>query len=132
MFALLLLSIICMLFSATIKNATVVTTQLKSEREKEWQIFVIQIENEMKNSSYEKTQPNKIILRNKQNNKSVWIEFKLGKIVKVENGGYHPLLMEVKEANFREDGNCVMIEVIFENDLAVTMKWIIPKEHNYE
>lgn len=130
--ALFLLSIICLLFSAFIKNATVVTKQLKSEQEKEWHIFVIQLENELKNCRYEKTQANKIILKNKKNKKPVWIEYKLGKIIKVENGGYQPLLVEVKQAHFIEKGKGIKIKVTFENNLNVTANWIITKEHEYE
>lgn len=130
--ALLLLSIICLLFSASIKNAVVVTTRLKSEREKEWQIFMIQLENEVKNCHYEKTQANKIILTNTKNNKKVLIEHKLGKIVKVENGGYQPLLTEVKQAIFKEEGKYVMIEVTFENDVYAAAKWIITGNHTHE
>ncbi|MGX7200876.1 prepilin-type N-terminal cleavage/methylation domain-containing protein [Enterococcus plantarum] len=130
--ALFLLSIICMLFSASIKNAAIVTNQLKSERQKEWQIFVIQLENELRNCRYENTQINKIMLRNKKNNKQVWIEHKLGKIVKVENGGYQPLLMGVKQVRFVEEDKSVVIKVIFENNLNVTAKWIITREHEYE
>lgn len=130
--ALLVLSVICLLFSAAIKNAAVITTHLKSEREKEWHIFVIQLENEVKNCRYETTEPNKIILTNKKNNNKVWIEYKLGKIVKVENGGYQPLLMQVKQAKFREVGNYVMIEVTFENKLNMSAKWIIPHEYKNE
>ncbi|WP_430602096.1 competence protein ComGF [Enterococcus sp. DIV0724b] len=130
--ALFLLSIICMLFSASIKNASLVTSYLKSEQKKEWHIFVIQLENELKNCRYEKTQANKIILKNKKNSKTVWIEYKLGKIVKVENGGYQPLLMEVKRANFIEVDKAIAMKVLFENNLQVEAKWIITKEHENE
>lgn len=106
--------------------------QLKSVREKEWHIFVIQLENELKNCYYEKTQANKIILRNRKNNKPVWIEYKLGKIVKVENGGYQPLLTEVKQADFIEEGTAVLMKVVLEENLNVTAKWIITQEHENE
>ncbi|OJG55414.1 competence protein [Enterococcus haemoperoxidus] len=121
-----------MLFSASIKNASLVTSYLKSEQIKEWHIFVIQLENELKNCRYEKTQANKIILKNKKNSKTVWIEYKLGKIVKVENGGYQPLLMEVKRANFIEVDKAIAMKVLFENNLQVEAKWIITKEHENE
>ncbi|MBO0440883.1 competence type IV pilus minor pilin ComGF [Candidatus Enterococcus ikei] len=130
--ALLLLSIICMLFSTSINHIAVVRRHLESEREKEWHIFVIQLENEIKDCRYEKTQENKMILKNKKNNKPVWIEYKLGKIVKVENGGYQPLLTEVKQANFIEENKSVTIDVSFENNKNFTAKWIIPKEQENE
>ncbi|MBM7688808.1 prepilin-type N-terminal cleavage/methylation domain-containing protein [Enterococcus ureilyticus] len=130
--ALLILSSICLLFSACIKNVAVVTKQLKSEREKEWHIFLIQLENELVNCYYEKTQTNKIVLKNKKNGNVVWIEYKLGKIVKVENGGYQPLLTEVKTATFNEEGKTIVIKVSFENNLNQTAKWIITQEHKHE
>ncbi|WP_086313839.1 competence protein ComGF [Enterococcus sp. 7F3_DIV0205] len=130
--ALFLLSIICLLFSASLKNAAVITKHLKNEGEKEWHIFVIQLENELKHCIYEKTQANKIILKNKKNNKTVWIEHKLGKIVKVENGGYHPLLMGVRQVNFIEEGKSIIVNVTFENNLKVMAKWIITQEHEHE
>lgn len=130
--ALFLLSIICLLFSASVKNVAIVTNHIKSDRQKEWHIFVIQLENELKNCRYENTQANKMILRNKKNNKPVWIEHKLGKIVKIENGGYHPLLIGIRQANFIEEEKAIVIKVTFENNLSVTAKWIITQEHEYE
>ncbi|MGM0218114.1 competence protein ComGF [Enterococcus sp. AZ126] len=130
--ALLLLSIICMLFSASIKNAAIVTNHLNNVGEKEWQIFLIQLENELKNCHYERTQPNKIILRNKKNNKPVWIEHKLDKLVKVDNGGYQPLLIGVKQAAFMEQDKTIIIKVAFENNLNVVAKWIITQEHEHD
>lgn len=127
--ALIILTVICLLFSASIKNAAVVTKHLKNEREKEWHIFVIQLENELRNCRYEKSQENRIILKNKKNDKIVWIEYKLGKIIKVENGGYHPLLTEVKQANFKEEGKSIVINATFENNLNFTAKWIVTQEH---
>ncbi|MEI5991519.1 competence type IV pilus minor pilin ComGF [Enterococcus crotali] len=132
LFSLLLLSIICLLFSASVKNAAVVSKRLQSVREKEWHIFVIQLENELKNCYYEKTQANKIILKNQKNNKPVWIEYKLGKIVKVENGGYQPLLTEVKQAVFIEEGTAILMKVTLEENLNVAAKWIITQEHENE
>ncbi|OJG92785.1 prepilin-type N-terminal cleavage/methylation domain-containing protein [Enterococcus silesiacus] len=125
----MLLSIICLLFSASIKNAAAVTRQLKKVKEKEWHIFVIQLENELKNCYYERTQANKIVLRNQKNNKPIWIEYKLGKIVKVENGGYQPLLTEVEQADFIEEGKAILIKVTLEENLNVAAKWIITQEH---
>lgn len=130
--ALVVLSVICMLFSASIKNATVVTTQLKSEREKEWHIFVIQLENELKNCYYKKTEASKIILINRKNDKHVWIEHKLGKIIKVENGGYQPLLTEVKQAEFTEENSVVMLKAKFEDGMIMSAKWVITVEQEDE
>lgn len=105
---------------------------MRSEREKEWHIFLIQLENELKNCHYEKTQTNKIIFRNKKSKHAVWIEYKLGKIVKVENGGYQPLLTEVKQANFIKEGETIVIKVTFENNSDQTAKWLISQEHKNE
>lgn len=130
--ALFILSTICLLFTAVIKNVAIVTKQLENETDKAWQIFLIQLENELKNCRYERTQENKIILKNNKNANGVWIEFKLGKIVKVENGGYQPLLTRVAEAKFIEENNSVKISITFENQLATEAKWIITQEHENE
>ncbi|MTD42337.1 prepilin-type cleavage/methylation domain-containing protein [Erwinia sp. CPCC 100877] len=130
--ALCLLSVICLLFSALVKNTTLVASRLKNTKEKEWQVFLIQLENELQSCQYEKTQPNKIIFRNDKKNTSVWIESKLGKIVKVENGGYQPLLTEVKQARFAQKDNAVLINVQFKDATSYSAKWIIPKVLQYE
>ncbi|MEI5995050.1 competence type IV pilus minor pilin ComGF [Candidatus Enterococcus mansonii] len=130
--ALLLLSTICLLFSSSLKAVATVTSQLKDQRVKEWQIFLIQLENELKDCYYETTQTNKMILKNKRNKASIWIEYKLGKIVKVENGGFQPLLTEVKQANFTEENKAVRINVTFDSGVEVTAKWIITQEHQNE
>lgn len=130
--AMFVLSIICLLFSAIIKNAAVTTNYLQNEKEKIWQIFLIQVENELQNCHYEKTETNQIRLRNKKNNHVVSIEFKLGKIVKVENGGYQPLLIGVEQVVFKEENKAVEIYVKFENQVNVQGKWIVTREHEDE
>jgi competence protein ComGF len=130
--ALYLLMVICLLFSALIKNTAAVTNRLKNTKEKEWQVFLIQLENELKNCRYETTQENKMIFRNSKKNTPVWIEFKLGKIVKVENGGYQPLLTEVKQAQFTKRKEMVIIDVQFEESTSCSARWIIPKEPSSE
>lgn len=132
LFALFILSTICLLFTAVVKNVAVVTKQLENETDKAWQIFLIQLENELKNCQYESTQENKIILKNNKNGKVVWVEFKLGKIVKVENGGYQPLLTKVADAKFIQENNSVKISVTFENQLTTEAKWIITPELKHE
>lgn len=112
-----------------INNIAVTTKYMKNTEEKEWQIFLIQLENELKDCSYEFTTENKIVLKNNKNNHSVWIENKLGKIVKVDNGGFQPLLINVKKAKFFDKKNYVTIEVIFTNNRSYFGKWIIRKEH---
>lgn len=127
--SLMILSFLCLLFSAMINNIAVTSKYMKKTEEKEWQIFLIQLENELKDCSYEFTTENKIVLKNNKNNHSVWIENKLGKIVKVDNGGFQPLLINVKKAKFFDKKNYVSIEVIFTNNRSYFGKWIIRKEH---
>lgn len=129
---LFILSTICLLFTAVVKNAAIVTKKLENETDKAWQIFLIQLENELKNCQYERTQETKIILKNNKNAKSVWIEFKLGKIVKVENGGYQPLLTRVAAANFKEENNSVKLSITFENQQTTEARWMITPELKHE
>jgi competence protein ComGF len=130
--ALYLLTLICLLFSALIKNTAATTNRLKNTKEKEWQVFLIQLENELQHCHYEKTQENKMIFRNSEKNTPVWIEFKLGKIVKVENGGYQPLLTEVKQAQFTKRKEMVIIDVQFEETTSCSAKWVIPNDSSHE
>lgn len=126
--SLIILSFLCLLFSALIKNIIVTTKYMKNTEEKEWQIFLIQLENELKDCTYEYTTDKKIVLTNNKNQHSVWIENKLEKVVKVDNGGFQPLLVNVKEAIFNDKGNYVSIKVTFTNNRFYVGKWIIGKD----
>ena len=125
--SLMILSSLLLLFSALINNIAVTTRYLKYTEEKEWQIFLIQIENELTDCTYESTTSNKITLKNKKNNHTVLIENKLQKIVKVDNGGFHPLLINIKQALFSDKGNYIKMEVTFMNNRSYSGKWIIRK-----
>ncbi|MHC5229912.1 competence type IV pilus minor pilin ComGF [Enterococcus sp. LJL99] len=127
--SLMILSFLCLLFSALIKNVVVTTKYMENAEEKEWQVFLLQLENELKNCTYEFTTTNKIVFKNNKNKHSVWIENKLEKIVKVDNGGFQPLLINVKQATFCDMGNYVSIEVTFTNNRSYFGKWVIGKEH---
>lgn len=127
--ALLLLSLICLLFFSVLRNAKSTIGQLETSEEKSWHIFLIQLENELENGQFEAVLPNKIILKTKQNNHSLRIESKLGKIVKVENGGYQPMLTKVKEANFENKIDSIEMTILFENNQKFTGSWLITKEH---
>jgi competence protein ComGF len=126
--ALFILGIICLLFSALVKNTAVVSRILKSEKEKEWHVFVIQLENELLDCEYKEIQDNKIIYRNPKKDRDIWIEYKRGKIVKVENGGYQPLLIGVQHVTFKKEGYFVVITAIFENEKEYTAKWKIGRK----
>ncbi|MBO0470965.1 prepilin-type N-terminal cleavage/methylation domain-containing protein [Enterococcus sp. DIV0242_7C1] len=130
--ALFLLSIICLLFSAAIKHAKVVSEILKSEKEKEWHIFVIQLENELAGCAFKVIQGNKMIYENPKKERGIWIEYKLGKIVKVDNGGYQPLLIDVHEADFKEEDDFVVIRAVFKNGQQYSARWSMIKTNEKE
>lgn len=126
--SLLVLSIICLLFSSIITNARITAEHLKNSSQKEWQIFLIQLENELKTCHYQSVDKNKFVFKNKKNEKVVWIEFKLGKIVKVENNGYQPMLINVKQAIFEEERNYIQLTIIFENEVKTMAKFKVEKK----
>lgn len=130
--SLFVLSIICLLLSSVLTNTQIVVEKLKNTSDKEWQIFLIQLENELKNCEYIATDKNRFIFINKKNGKNVWIEFKLGKIVKVENGGYQPLLTQINNAVFSEQKEYIELNITFENDLQMIAKWAIKRGENSE
>lgn len=127
--SLLVLSIICLLFSSILTNVRVTTVQLKNSSKKEWQVFLIQLENELKSCQYQSVDINKFIFKNKKNEKIIWVEFKLGKIVKVENGGYQPMLMNVKQAVFEEESNYIRLTIIFEDEVKTMAKLKVEKKY---
>ncbi|GGC87054.1 competence type IV pilus minor pilin ComGF [Enterococcus wangshanyuanii] len=130
--ALFLLSIICLLFSAVIKNAKVVSEVLKSEKEKEWHIFVIQLENELAGCQFKEIQGNKMIYENPKKERNILIEYKLGKIIKVDNGGYQPLLIDVREVDFKKEDDFVVIRAVFKNEQQYSARWSIIKGNEEE
>lgn len=130
--ALMIVSFLCILFSFLITNVSSTIRYMENTEEKEWQVFLIQLENELKSCTYEFTNENKIVLKNKKNKHTVLIVNKLSKIVKVDNGGFQPLLLNVKQAMFSDKENYVSIEVTFTNNRRYFGKWVIGKEHMNE
>lgn len=126
--ALLIVSLISLLFLAVLENSKSVIKQLETSEEKAWHIFLIQVENELDCYYLEEVFPNKIVLKKKENNHSFWLEHKLGKIVKVDNGGYQPMLIKVKKALFEKKINSVAISVQLENNQQFTGSWVITKK----
>lgn len=123
--SLMILSLMCLFFSTAIRHVVNVTHHLQSENERMWHIFLIQLEHELKNCQYQKIEDQAIVLINQTNQHQVQIVFKKGKIIKVDNGGYQPLLMNVKEIVFKEEGKSIYLTVFFENQVTVSGKWHI-------
>lgn len=127
--ALMMLSLIFLLFFSVLENSKAIIKQLETSEEKAWHIFLIQLENELEGCFIEEVYSNKIGLKKKQTKHLVWIENKLGKIVKVENGGYQPMLIKVKEASFDKKMASVEMTVLFENNQKFVGRWSLIKEN---
>lgn len=114
--ALFLFSVICLLASGYIRNAQVISKHLQNASEKEWHIFLIQLENELEECTLVSVMPNQLLFFDKKNQYEVLIEFKQKKLIKSANGGYQPLLTQVETAVFIQNEDKIALQVCFEND----------------
>lgn len=113
--ALFLFSIICLLSSGYAKNAQVIGRNLQNASEKEWHIFLIQLENELEDCTFLSAESECLTFYDEENRYTVLIEFKQQKIVKSANGGYQPLLTRVKTAVFSQENQRIQLQLCFEN-----------------
>lgn len=113
--ALFLFSVICMLASGYVKNAQVIGSHLQNTSEKEWHIFLIQLEKELEGCRLISAEANLLTFHDVSQNYTVLIEFKKNKIVKSANGGYQPMLMRVEAVVFKQEKQRVQIQLRFEN-----------------
>ncbi|MBL1228106.1 ComGF family competence protein [Enterococcus sp. BWB1-3] len=113
--ALFFFSFICLVSSGYLKNAQVLTDRINNTSEKEWHIFLIQLENEMSNLELISVTKEQIYFHHQEADYPVIVEFKQNKIIKAANGGYQPLLMKIEKAEFRQQEGKIELEILFEN-----------------
>lgn len=113
--ALFLFSIICLLSSGYAKNAQVTGRHLQNASEKEWHIFLIQLENELEGCTFLSAEADRLTLYDEEKRYTVLIEYKQQKIIKSANGGYQPLLTQVKSAVFNQENQRIQLQLDFEN-----------------
>ncbi|MBP1045219.1 ComGF family competence protein [Enterococcus sp. BWM-S5] len=113
--ALFLFSVICLLGYGYIKNAQIIGRQLQNTSEKEWHIFLIQLENEIRGYDLVSVHSDYLTLYDTEKEYAVLIEMKQNKIIKSANGGYQPLLTRVEAATFRQEEGGIVLQLSFEN-----------------
>lgn len=126
--ALFILSILCLLFTSTIKYVETSNQQLLNKKEKEWQVFLIQLENELKDCTYIELFPSKVKFKNNTTEHTVWIEYKSKNIVKIDNGGYQPLLTGLSSATFTSKLPQIEIEGKFSNKKKYQGRILVKEE----
>lgn len=119
----MMLSGFLLLAAATIQHHKQVEPLLMRRNRQEFEIFLIQLENELAERTLQKTENQRITL--KGTNVTTFIKYQNQKIVKEENGGHHPLLMDVKTVLFQQKDSCIEITVWFNNGDINYGKWII-------
>ena len=125
---LLLFTFICLLASGYLTYAHQISQHLRNASEKEWQVFLVQLDRELEGLEIVTVEPNYLQLFDRAKAYSVLIEFKYNKIVRTANGGYQPLLTRVSQATFRRQNDGVVIDVLFENGLTQSCTQAFSKE----
>lgn len=127
-FALFIICGICLLFSTMIQQADRMIQRLDSREEKEWQIFLIQMNQEVMPYQFQMISDNKLIFLDPTDNHVVTIEQSSQVIRKNDRHGYQPLLTEVKSVSFTRVKEQVVISVTFRNGIQKEGRWLIHQE----
>lgn len=126
--ALLVFSCICGLFSGFVQQTTRSSKQVMNTEGKQWQIFLIQLENELAGLELQQISSKELLLLNRRNQHKILIQFKGDKVIKRDNGGYQPLLTGLSEASFQQQDHKISIQATFENQQVYLGAWVIPSE----
>jgi competence protein ComGF len=130
--ALAVFSCVCNLFSLCIRQADKSSKQVLQKEEKLWQVFLIQLENEVSGLTLQQVEATEMVFLKKSNNHTVIIQFKNGKIIKRDNGGYQPLLIGLNSAQFKKEKHAVELVAQFHNQTSFQGRWVIPVEEPNE
>ncbi|WP_321385550.1 competence type IV pilus minor pilin ComGF [uncultured Enterococcus sp.] len=113
--SLFLFSVICLLGSGYIKNVQVLSRHLQNTSEKEWHIFLIQLENELEGCEFVSVESDSLTFYDSIREYTVRIEHKKQKIIKTANGGYQPMLTKVDSAVFKQTDRKIELQLHFED-----------------
>ena len=87
---------------------------LKNNDSKSWHIFLIQLEKECQKLVFQTGSAQEISFLDSETNKTISIQIKEDKIIKRVNGkGYQPLLIGIKNGQFKNEGQSFTLEVTF-------------------
>lgn len=112
--ALVVLSCMCQLFQLMIQQSFIGNQYLKNNDSKSWHIFLIQLEKECQKLVFQTGSAQEISFLDSETNKTISIQIKEDKIIKRVNGkGYQPLLIGIKNGQFKNEGQSFTLEVTF-------------------
>lgn len=124
--ALLMLSGLLLLFSGLLRHIDKMEQSLSDYHQLEWEIFLVQLDNELADVSYVATNQREIVTKVIESEKTVDLIIKKDKqrIVKKQNGGYQPLLTGVREFVCQEKDQGVDFVVTFTDGKKRKGTWI--------
>ncbi|EJH6408013.1 TPA: ComGF family competence protein [Enterococcus faecalis] len=112
--ALVVLSCMCQLFQLMIQQSFIGNQYLKNNDSKSWHIFLIQLEKECQKLVFQTGSAQEISFLDSETNKTISIQIKEDKIIKRVNGkGYQPLLIGIKNGQFKNEGQSFTLKVTF-------------------
>lgn len=112
--SLLFVAACCLLFSNLVKMTPLILGNIEGTEEKNWHIFLIQLQNEIQAGQLLQTTEQQILFLNEAKQQKMSIGFKNEKIIKqVDNKGYQPLLMNIKMLSFAQEGEELLVKVVF-------------------
>lgn len=122
--ALFVLGLNMLMLTAILQQAPRINQQLVNRKEQEWQVFLIQLEHELRNCQFVAVDTYVLYLVSAEN-KPVTID-RINHIVrKRDNNGYHPLLTEVTEIRFQQVGQSIVFRVTFTDGEKKSGQWKI-------
>ncbi|MGM0126083.1 competence protein ComGF [Enterococcus sp. AZ194] len=100
--------------------------QLQQSKDKEWEVFLIQLEYELQEDTFVKADATTLYLK-KMNGTEVLIQPYNTMIRKRENGGHQPMLMDVSTVKLKQVGKQIQMEVVFIDGHKHWGQWAIPE-----
>lgn len=122
--ALLVLGGSLLLLDGLIKHVAKVEQQLTAYHSREWEVGLLQLENELAGLNYRKTEAHRIVLEDKSKI-TVKIEKANSTVRKSYKNGHQPLFTRVYAFNCREVNHTVEFDVTFKDGTRKKGIWII-------
>lgn len=122
MVALMMLSGTLLLLSGLIQHAHKMEQSLSGYHQLEWEIFLLQLDNELNDVEYLKTTPQEILTKSRDGKKTITIRKYQEQIIKSD--GYQPLLTGVSKFVCEEKNHGVDFAVTFTDGKQKEGTWI--------
>lgn len=122
--ALMILSTLFLFIGQFIHTTQVIQQQLQRTKEKEWEVFLIQLEYELKDDYFVKVEDNTLYLKSERG-EEVLIQPYQTMVRKRKNGGHQPMLTDVASFTLRKEKEQIQLEVVFLNGYKRWGQWEI-------